>query len=414
MKQIQLYQNTLQTLLSEILQNNKEKKIIVLGVRRISAVIFCALKSIHGDVAYFLDNESEQEVEGNRVFFDRPVFSVHHLLYEDLNRIAVINSLHYIEKTEELVSVFGLKPEYNLFNLNGYQKVLRWNCLDPLLGYSREDTISGFYLHGEDKENVLRIVTLGGATTDFSYSHIKSWPQFLHEMLLLKGIENAVYNGGMNGYTSCEEREKMRRDVLALKPDIVLSLSGECDIDWVMVSSDNPFYSNYYQKKIGGILKQFSKSHQKVWFDRHMSHIETYHTITDYENWIRNQRIINALAKNQGISFYCFLQPFIFEGNYQMSDFESKWMEIFLSEGVKYLPSIKRIFDGYGAFYQGVKNNIRDKDYIVDLTDVFDGSSGVYSDGVHYDEIGNCLIAERICEILIKRENLIKNESGNL
>ena len=108
--------------------------------------------------------------------------------------------------------VFGLKPEYNLFNLNGYQKVLRWNCLDPLLGYSREDTISGFYLHGEDKENVLRIVTLGGATTDFSYSHIKSWPQFLHEMLLLKGIENAVYNGGMNGYTSCEEREKMRRE----------------------------------------------------------------------------------------------------------------------------------------------------------------------------------------------------------
>ena len=152
MKQIQLYQNTLQTLLSEILQNNKEKKIIVLGVRRISAVIFCALKSIHGDVAYFLDNESEQEVEGNRVFFDRPVFSVHHLLYEDLDRIAVINSLHYIEETEELVSVFGLKPEYNLFNLNGYQKVLRWNCLDPLLGYSREDTISGFYLHGEDKE----------------------------------------------------------------------------------------------------------------------------------------------------------------------------------------------------------------------------------------------------------------------
>ena len=66
------------------------------------------------------------------------------------------------------------------------------------------------------------------------------------------------------------------------------------------------------------------------------------------------------------------------------------------------------------TIYQGVKNNIRDKDYIVDLTDVFDGSSGVYSDGVHYDEIGNCLIAERICEILIKRENLIKNESGNL
>ena len=112
MKQIQLYQNTLQTLLSEILQNNKEKKIIVLGVRRISAVIFCALKSIHGDVAYFLDNESEQEVEGNRVFFDRPVFSVHHLLYEDLDRIAVINSLHYIEETEELVSVFGLKPAH--------------------------------------------------------------------------------------------------------------------------------------------------------------------------------------------------------------------------------------------------------------------------------------------------------------
>ena len=67
------------------------------------------------------------------------------------------------------------------------------------------------------------------------------------------------------------------------------------------------------------------------------------------------------------------------------------------------MPSLNRIFQGYRPFYEGAKKMMKSYDYLYDLTHVFDGTSGVYSDGVHYDENGNRIIANEICRILTER-----------
>lgn len=406
MKKIQVqYENTLKIVLLEVLQKIDHRKIIILGRRRISAVIFCALRSMGKDIAYFLDPEiTESSGESSEVFFwGKPVYPGYYILYENADEIAVINSLHYTEMTDPLMHAYGLEEGMNYFNLRRYQKVRRWNLLDPLLGYSRQDHMQGFHIHGQKDGKGLRIAVLGGATTDYSYSAIKSWPELLHEILLTKKIDNTVFNGGMNGYTSCEERDRMLRDVPALKPDIVISLSGECDIGWIMVSRKHPWYASYYEKKIGGIIKKSTKEHQVSWFslDKEALYGKQY-KVTDYENWINNERIIHAVAKGIGSRFYCFLQPFMLVGNYCMSPFEKGWMEIYQREGVKEMPSLKRIADRYRDFYRGAKELVKEYTYMYDLTGVFDQASGVYSDGVHYDEAGNYLIAEAICNVIMQ------------
>ena len=405
-----VFENMLKTYLTELFDQIGDRKIIILGNRRISGVLCCAIRSMGREIAYFLNPEEDanNNSETIRYYFGKPVYPVYYVLYEDFDQIAVVNSLHYKEVTDPLMELYGLKEEYNYFNLHGYQKVKRWDIFDPTLGYSRKAEMDGFFLHGKERENQLRIVTLGGATTDYSYSFIKSWPEFLHEMLLGKGIDNVIFNGGMNGYTSCEERDRMLRDVPALHPDLVLSLSGECDIGWLMVSKKHPWVSEYYEKKIGGILKQSMKERQENWFQFSMEHLYGEGCgLTDYENWIRNERIIHAMAKALNITYIGFLQPFIFEGNYETSDFEKSWLESFLTEGCREMPVIEQIFKSYQPFYEGVKKLMKEYDYLVDLTDVFDDVSGVYSDGVHYDEIGNYLIAERMLAVIENKHSEI-------
>lgn len=406
MKQKQMYDNTLKIYLTELLSRIGDKKVIILGNRRISGVVCCALQSLGREPDYFLNPEEDADNNGKCIpeFWGKPVYPAYAVLYEDLQNIAVINTLHYREVTDPLMYAYGLRENVNYFNLNGYQKVRRWDILDPTLGYSRTDDLAGFHIHGTLHEKQLRIVTLGGATTDYCYSYLKSWPEYLHEILIAQGIDNVVFNGGMNGYTSCEERDRMLRDVPVLKPDLVLSLSGECDIGWLMVSKKHPWYSGYYEKKIGGILRQSIQDHQREWFS--LTHSELYGTeadIRDYENWIRNERIMHSVSKMYGFQYMGFLQPFIFEGNYEMSMFEAEWMKRFLETGVKEMPSLNRIFQGYRPFYEGAKKMMKSYDYLYDLTHVFDGTSGVYSDGVHYDENGNRIIANEICRILTER-----------
>lgn len=385
-----VYENTLCCLLTDLLQEHRGKKKIILGCRRISAVYCCALRTLGSDVDYFIDPEHTDS--GERTFFGRPVYGPQELLYEDMERIIVINSLHYAEITEPIVEAFGLERGKNYTDLRGYQKAEKSNLFDPLLGDARRENCGLFHKSGEEKEGALRIVTVGGAATDHTYSGFISWPEYLHELLTEAGIDNVVYNGGLNGYTSCEERDLVLRDGLALAPDCILSLSGECDIGYLMVSKSHPWYSACTEGRLKGMQKRAQvRPYQRFWFDT-----PTDSRTPDYQNWVRNERIMHAAAESAGIRFYGFLQPFIFEGGYVLSDFEKSWMELFLSEGPRELPTIQKIYRSSHPFYEAARRCIRDIDYLTDLSGAFDSVSGVYSDGVHYDEAGNRILAQAI------------------
>lgn len=385
----------LQVYLEEFFLKLGERKIVILGCRGVSAVVYCALKSMGKDILYFLDPESKYDKDhsGKKVFFGKPVYTCNQLLYEDPEAIAILNTYHYIERIDPLLQQYGLVEDVDYYNIHGCLKSQYCDVFDPILGYSRMDDMQGIKIFGKEQKDSLRIVTLGGSTTDYSYSSIKSWPQILHELLEQQGISNIVYNGGVCGYSSCQERDKFLRDILCLKPDIVLSLTGVNDINWTLVCKENPYYSDYFvNKMVKSISENVSEHNNKG--DK--LRLGLTPTMEDYENWYRNERIMHGVAKEFGIKFYAFLQPFIFEGDYEMSDFEKNWMQYFLKDGLNDHPAMKMIYEGYSAFYTGAKKLIKDCDYIYDITNAFDDAVGVYTDGVHCDFIGNELLAKAI------------------
>lgn len=385
----------LEDYLEEFLRKASDRKIVILGCRGVSAVVYCALKSMGKDILYFLDPDVKYDKDhyGKKEFFGKPVFTCNQLLYELPDEIAVLNTYHYVGRIEPLLQNYGLVENVDYYNIHGCLKSKYCDVFDPLLGYSRMDDMQGIKIYGEDNDSVLRIVTLGGSTTDYSYSSIKSWPQILHESLEKHGVSNVVYNGGVCGYSSCQERDKFLRDIIGLKPDLVLSLTGVNDINWTLVYKDNPYYADYFVDKM---VKAICRSTDGGSGSDDKLRLGLTPIMPDYENWYRNERIIHGSANEFGIKFYAFLQPFIFEGKYEMSNFEKSWMKYFLEYGLNEHPAMRMIYEGYADFYSGAKKMIEHCDYIFDITDAFDNAVGVYTDGVHCDGSGNELLVKAI------------------
>lgn len=371
--------------LEEAIMEAAGRKIILLGCRGSGAVTYCALKVLKCEVAYFVDIYTDGKT---KMFFDKHVFSIEHVKLEPPGSFFIINVFPYFDQMDRKLSYLGLIEGRDFTNLHGYFKSIFCDKFDPLLGFTRDDDFTGFKRFGNNISKVLKIVALGGSTTDYSYSSVKSWPEILHELLIASGIDNVVYNGGICGYMSSQERDKFLRDVIPLQPDFVFCLSGVNDIAWNHGSKDYPYYSRYMLEQI--ISPTFFG---KDTVENSLG-MGIKDEIKDYENWFKNQRIICGAAKEFGIRYTCFLQPCIFTGNYQKSNFETKWLNDLLNNWLYEHKSIENIFMKWKSFYEGAKQLIINDNHIVDCTNAFDELSGIYIDGIHCEEEGNHIIAQ--------------------
>lgn len=383
-------------LFKEYLQNSiieaTGRKIILLGCRGSGAVTYCALKILGVEVDYFIDIYTDGKT---KMFFGKHVFTIEHIKNEQPGTFYIINVFPYFKQMDIKLSKMGLTEGKDYTNLCGYFKSVCCTKYDPLLGFTRDDELTGFKQYGEDKEGALRIVTLGGSTTDYSYSSITSWPEILHELLKSAGINNVVYNGGICGYMSSQERDKFLRDVIPLTPDYVFCLSGINDVAWNHCEKEYPYYPKYIVDQI--ISPTFSGSENN---DNKLG-MGLKSDLKDYENWFKNQKIISGVAKAFGIKYTCYLQPCIFTGNYIKSEFESNWLNELTTNWLYEHKSVGSIFSQWETFYNGAKSLIENDENIIDCTHIFDELTGIYIDGIHCEKIGNEKIAQFVLRSVI-------------
>lgn len=386
----------LKKLLDEAIELAADREIIILGCLASGAVTYCALKTRNIDIPFFLDVYTDGKT---KKYFGKPVYPVSYVNKLEKGKYFIINVFPYFEKMDILLGEMGVIENDDYTNLQGCFKSRYCDKLDPLLGFTRDDDITGFIKYGNEKLAELKIVTLGGSTTDGTYSGIKCWSEYLHEILEENGIDNVVYNGGICGYMSAQERDKFLRDVLPLEPQIVISLTGVNDIAWNHGSENYPYYSKYVFEQLINTSWTGNK------YNENCSMHGVMEKLTDYENWYKNQKIIEGAAKEFLIDFRCFLQPCIFTGNYRMSDFESEWLQILRSLNGDNSISARNLFSGWNSFYKGASELIRNNSKFYDISDAFDKYSGIYIDGIHCCEYGNRLIAGKIMEIVFKNWN---------
>ena len=268
--------------------------------------------------------------------------------------------------------------------------------LDVNLAYTRNmgSSFPGIAILGENLENDYKIAVLGASTSTSGYFWFKSWPEFLYEKYTNEHI--TILNGAVEGYTSAQELIKLMRDIVCLKPDLVIVYDGYNDMANQSAFPDMPnIYAISYMKTIMEYAngRMGNAKNRDIFCGIPSSG-------NAIEDWLKNIEYMNAICKINHIKFVSFIQP-LFYSKPKMTlkediILQKKWDFHFgISEAVK---------DSVKELRRCAAEISRTYEYIFDLSSIFDASDEqIYFDICHVLDKGNAIIADEIYEIIQKR-----------
>lgn len=254
--------------------------------------------------------------------------------------------------------------------------------LDLNLGNTyKMNYIPGIYLHGEEKDSNVKIVTLGGSTTDEEVYLIPSWPKIMFEKYCKEHV--TLYNGGTDAHASSQELIKLIRDILYLKPDIIITYDGFNDGHKI----EFQFLYNLLDYLKDDVY-DYGILHQKIGKDI-FTGINSDNVLT---KWLTNIESMYAVSSIRNIKFFSFIQPMTVSQKITTKHGMAlqKMCYLFLNqEKVKNMQ----------LFRERGKEIEKTHPYIHDLSHIFD-EKDVYMDYCHVWEIGNEIVADSIWEVI--------------
>lgn len=271
--------------------------------------------------------------------------------------------------------------------------------LDINLGYTIKMNCQypGFWLFGKNKSSDYKIVVLGGSTSEVDNYWFKSWSEIFYELYCGEGI--TMINGAVSGYNSAQELIKMIRDVVYLKPDMVIVYDGVNDINRFENRKTNLFNFMYLRSILYKLSGKVIKGGHSLVQTKIGSDVEIWEGIecqndTFADEWLMNINCMKSVADMHSIKFYSFVQPMLFSKKSPSTLHEASLMKMneIAYEGNLYKESCI-------DFRQKGKINAEKYDYIYDLSGIFD-EDDVYIDDCHVYEYGNRIIANKIFEVV--------------
>ena len=327
----------------------------------------------------------------------------------------------------------------------------KYRNFDGLLGYAYHDGFvappqdafpmtyqDGFVVYGTNKTNIQWdmlerpvIVALGGSTTEPNRQGVyNSWPEEMAKLMREKGVQGTVINGGVGGYSSSQELLKFIRDVIEIKPDVVITYHGVNEDEFSPVphpmnvpylytvlddmlqgKRDSSFFPNifYYYSSI--------VSHKKEGGIQGISTgVATNKTQAGY--LVRNVEMMNALAEQYKIKHVSILQPYIMTGNFaeflkkNKPEFYAEYAlsdeEISRGKAVPQEKDISRTTIGRYMMYKELDAMFRNGDVpMIDFRNIFDEypdkSQEVFYDSCHVRRPANKFLAERILALVLEK-----------
>lgn len=377
--------------IQKIIDHSKGKKVIVYGTDNVALRISEILKEFSIEVDYFIGEETSTNDK-------LKVNNKYHLLLENLEELLIvipdIQKKIYQEKVESIKELSNLVKYITVGNSDGRT----CQFIDIDLGYNALMDVMGYKVFkriANNKEKTYRIITLGNSTTYAEYKWtIKSWSEQLFEKICeITNINIEVICGGINSYSSHDELIKLIRDGVILKPDMVISYSGVNDMGFIEGIEGYPHLRPARKEQFQRINKIYVKKDENKIRDTVSYGIES--SKKDYEYWIDNMRMMHAICKEFNIKFYSFLQPTILCKEYQLSQSE----QYIFKEAFKEDRAIE-ILQYANEFYINATEKIKEFDYIIDFTNIFNGKTGLFFDPVHLNTTGNKIVAEKIYSII--------------
>jgi hypothetical protein len=284
------------------------------------------------------------------------------------------------------------------------------------------------------------IVCLGGSTTeaflsvktkvkDTEFVATGSWAEELSRTMETKGIRGTVICSGTSGYRTGQDFLKLIRDILEIKPDIVISYGGVNDLGYR--PDGHPLYyrrffeylkRNELQRKLPtaflfpNLVRLMYKKTMPISEKSYDIYYGVKSTLTADEYMIRNWKMMNEICVIHDIDFYGILQPCVgstekTRGN--DSFVTEKWKGRVIDEK-KWDYSLSQLISGYDS----VQQNISKYKFMYDFSDIFDNENLeiIYpfeEDFAHVSNEGNRIVAKKIFEMLFGEKKIEEVKDGN-
>lgn len=323
---------------------------------------------------------------------DKEISCIEDALLED-NHLVVFCELITAENLEKLHNLgWERGRDFCDIRCNIWEKYQGIQILDLNLAYTRDmqgGNVPGIAVFGDNRADDYKIAVLGGSTSTSGYYRFKSWPEFFYEKYCGNGV--TLFNGAVEGYTSAQELIKLMRDIVCLKPDLVVVYDGNNDVarDDAYGIFEIPYMRTIMEYAGGKIGQAVGKSNYQIFAGLHSSG-------NAVDTWLKNIEYMHAVCEINNIKFLSFMQPMLFTKDYAVSAKEDivrkKWKFFLTIYGEKAEQQMKE-------FRKGAPNICRTHDYIYDLSHIFDDKD-VYMDHCHVYENGNKVIADEIYEML--------------
>ena len=199
--------------------------------------------------------------------------------------------------------------------------------------------------------------------------------------------ETTLFNGGCASYHAGLELLKILRDAPAIKPHLILTLSGINDIDighsdprWPLLNKAHFNLARDLCAQVTG-LASFSSGLK--------------HTSADWQNWLRHCSVMNAVAGALDAKFVAFLQPTMGSVKFMPNENEQEMIrtqaDMCFIHGQPYLEYTREYYDNIRSHLQN-----HECDFIVDISQIFNGMSDVFLEYRHPNSNGHRIIAEAI------------------
>ena len=269
--------------------------------------------------------------------------------FSNKQRFGMLKAAHDLGYSSEWINCVTLQlTAHNELLLNHVVEYEYDLQLESSIDYSLLGGKPGWAVHGNEAEASVRIAVVGGSTSTELYFP-ESWVKKLYRLLEADGIKAVIFNAANEGNGVTKETLRLMRDIHALKPDFVISMSGVND----QRKQENKF--------------------------------EQLHGDNPFDYWRRAQKYMKLIVEEEGAEYIGILQPMnacmrptsLFETMYFMSE-NHKWGKTFLA-------------------------GMRDDDFYFNFLDLFHHQEGKYTDRAHYSDEGNRIIAEQVYRLLKER-----------
>lgn len=291
-----------------------------------------------------------------------------------------------------------------------------------------------WYKSDENINKKIRILTLGGSTTDGYFYHIsnfRTWPYLLSQICKKNNLNCEIINGGIGGYNTSQELLKYliySKNLGSI--DYIISLNGINELNTSRDLSKNLKNKYPFQTKIQYLmttderwLKQnklkiiffpnvlsFFKFKRNYDFNYGLNKLFNKEEIENFvdnrkkENldfnitvWKENLKNFNSIAKGNNSKFLSILQPTM-GLDYVKIDWKNKGRDFKIYQ--KFLNNPLRQEVNY--FYKKAEKICSELNYCFNLSRIArPGGDDLFYNARHHNEKGNYIIAKEIFSIIL-------------